>query len=86
MIVLDVPTTIREKLMPLKKQSTRMCKNNNSKINCESTIDLITNPECARTYIDDSSQLIGQARSSFRLSVLESVCIMHHRFHISNGV
>ena len=36
---------------------------------------LITNPECAKTYTDDSFRIIGQARSSFHLGVLESVYI-----------
>ena len=54
-----------------------MCKNISYKINCESAIGqhLITNPECAKTYIDDNFRIIGQARSSFHLGVLESVYI-----------
>ena len=36
---------------------------------------LITNPECAKTYTDDNFRIIGQARSSFHLGVLESVYI-----------
>ena len=54
-----------------------MCKKNNSNINCESAIGqhLIANPECAKTYTDDNFRIIGQARSSFHLSVLESVYI-----------
>ena len=36
---------------------------------------LITNPECAKAYTDDSFRIIGQARSSFHLGVLESVYI-----------
>ena len=35
----------------------------------------ITNPECAKTYTGDNFPMIGQARSSFHLSVLESVYI-----------
>ena len=52
-------------------------KKNNSKINCESAIGqhLIANPECAKIYTDDNFRIIGQARSSFHLSVLESVYI-----------
>ena len=48
-----------------------------SKINCESAIGqhLIANPESAKTYTDDNFRIIGQARSSFHLSVLESVYI-----------
>ena len=47
------------------------------KINCESAIGqhLIINPECAKTYTDDNFRIIGQARSSFHLGVLESVYI-----------
>ena len=36
---------------------------------------LIANPECAKTYIGGNFRIIGQARSSFHLSVLESVYI-----------
>ena len=36
---------------------------------------LTTNPECAKTYTDDNFRIIGQARSSFHLGVLESVYI-----------
>ena len=36
---------------------------------------LLTNPECAKTYTDDNFRIIGQGRSSFHLSVLESVYI-----------
>ena len=36
---------------------------------------LLTNPECAKTYTDDNFRIIGQARSSFHLGVLESVYI-----------
>ena len=61
----------------LREQPPRLCKNNNSKINCESAIGqhLLTNPQCAKTYKDDNFWIIGQGRSSFHLSVLESVYI-----------
>ena len=61
----------------VREQPPRMCKNISSKINCESAIGqhLITNPECAITYTDDNFRIIGQARSSFHLGVLESVYI-----------
>ena len=54
-----------------------MCKKNNSNINRESDIGkhLIANPECAKTYTDDNFRIIGQARSSCHLSVMESVYI-----------
>ena len=63
-------TTIRE-------QPPRMCKNSNSKMKSDSAIGhhLITNPECAKTYTNDNFRIIGQARSSCHLSLLESVYI-----------
>ena len=72
-----VPTSIRKKSNTVREQPPRLCKNNNSKINCDSAIGqhLLMNPECAKTYTDDNFRIIGQARSSFHLSVLESVYI-----------
>ena len=72
-----VPTSIRKKSNTVRKQLPRLCKNNNSKIICESAIGqhLLMNPECAKTYTDNNFRIIGQARSSFHLSVLESVYI-----------
>ena len=72
-----VPTSIRKKSNTVREQPPRICKKNNSKINCESAIGqhLIANPECAKTYTDDNFRMIGQARSSFHLSFLESVYI-----------
>ena len=54
-----------------------MCKNSSSNMKSDSTIGqhFITNPECAKTYKDDSFRIIGQARSSFDSGVLESVYI-----------
>ena len=59
-------STVREQPLP-------MCKNISSKINCESVIGqhLVTNPACAKTYTDDNLRIIGKARSSFQLGVLE---------------
>ena len=61
-----VPTRIRKKSNAARKQPPRICKNNKSKINCESAIGqhLVANPECARTYADDNFRIIGQARSA----------------------
>ena len=72
-----VPTSIRKKSNTVREQPPRLCKNNNSKINCESAIGehLLMNPECAKTYTDDNFRIIGQARSSFHLRILESVYI-----------
>ena len=72
-----VPTSIRKKSNTVREQPPRLCKNSNSMINCESAIGQHqpTNSECARTYTDDNLWTIGQARSSFHLSFLESVYI-----------
>ena len=62
-----VPTSIRKESNTVREQPPCLCENNNSKINCESAIvqHLLTNPEYAKTYIDDNFRIIGQARSSF---------------------
>ena len=72
-----IPTSIRKKNTTIREQPPRMCKNSNSKMKSDSAIGqhLIKNPECAKTYSDDNFRIIGQARSSFHLSVLESVYI-----------
>ena len=72
-----VPTSIRMKNTTTREQPPRMCKNSISKMKSDSAIGqhLITNPECAKTYTDDNFRIIGQARSSFHLGVLESVYI-----------
>ena len=64
-----VPTSIKKKSNTVGEQPPRLCKNSNSKINYESAIHLLTNPECAKTYTDDNFRIIGQARLSFHLSV-----------------
>ena len=73
-----VPTSIRKKNSTVREQPPRMCNSISSEINCESAIGqhLITNSECTKTYTDDIFRIIGQARSSFHLGVLESVYIM----------
>ena len=72
-----VPTSIRTENTTTKEQPLRMCKNSISKMKSDSAIGkyLFTNIECAKTYTDDNFRIIGQARSSFHLSVLESVYI-----------
>ena len=71
-----VPTSIRKKSYTARAKSPRFCKNNNSKINCESAIGqhLIMNPECAKTYTDDNFRIIGQARSSFHFKCF-GICL-----------
>ena len=70
-----VPASISKKSNTVREQPPRTCKKNKFKINCESPIgqQLIANPECVKTHTDDNFRIIGQARSSFHLSVLESV-------------
>ena len=72
-----VPLSIRKKNTIIREQPPRMCKSSNSKMKSDSAIGqhLIENPECAKTYTDDNFRINGQARSSFNLSVLESVYI-----------
>ena len=52
-----------------------MCRSNNPKMNCHPAIghNITTNADCAKTYSDDNSWIIEQARSALHLSVLESV-------------
>ena len=71
-----VPMSIRKKSNATRDQPC-ICKNNNSKINCESAIGqhLIANPECTKTSTDNNFRITGQARLSFHLRVLESVYI-----------
>ena len=66
--------SIRKKSNAAREQPFRICKNNNSKFNYESAIGkhLVENPECAKTYTEDNVRMIGQAKSSFYLRVLES--------------
>ena len=61
----------------IREQPPHLCKKSNSEMKSDSAIGqhLIRNPECAKTYSDDNFRIIGQARSSFHLSVLESVYI-----------
>ena len=73
----DIDLKVRKKSNGAREQPPRICKRNNSKINCESAIGqhLIANPEFAKTNTDDNFRIIGQAKSSFHISVLESVYI-----------
>ena len=72
-----VPTSIKKKRYAVREQPPRICKNNKSKINCESAIGqhLIAIPECAKTYTGGNFRIIWQERSSFHLSVFESFYI-----------
>ena len=72
-----VLTIIRKKNNTMREQPPRTCKNSNPKMKYDSAIGqhLIKNLECAKTYTEDNIRIIGPARSSFHLSVLESVYI-----------
>ena len=61
----------------IREQPPCMCKNSKSKMKSNSAIGqhLIKYPKCAKTYSDNNFWIIGQARLSFHLSVLESVYI-----------
>ena len=72
-----VPTSNRTKNTTIREQPPGMCQNSKSKMTSDSAKGqhLINNPECAKTYSDDNFRIIGQARSSFHLRVLESIYI-----------
>ena len=59
-----VPTSIRKKSNTVREQPPRLCKNNSSKINCESAIGqhLLTNPKHIQTIIFGS---LGKADRPF---------------------
>ena len=69
--------SIRKKSNAAREQPPCISKNNKPKINLESAIGqhLVPSPECAKAYTGDNFRIVGQARSSFHLSVLESVHI-----------
>ena len=67
-----IPISIWKKSNTTREQPLRMCKNNHSKMNCDSVIG---NPNCAKTHTGDNLWFVGHARSSFYLSVLGSFYI-----------
>ena len=60
--IIEQDKIIRKKSNTVREQPPRLC---------------IKNPECAKTYTDDNFRIIEQARSSFHLSVLESVYMIN---------
>ena len=71
-----VPTSLRKKTNTLREQPPRVCKGYNAIIKYDSAIGhLIKNLECVKTYTDNNVGINGQTRSSFYLSVFESVYI-----------
>ena len=67
----------QEKTLIEREQPPHGCKTRNAQNNCDWAIGqhLLENPECTKMYSDDKFRIIGQARSSFHLGVLESVYI-----------
>ena len=65
---------IRKKSSTVREQPPRMCKNISSKINCESAAGqhLITNPECAKTYTDDSFRIVALQKKAVRAIAFET--------------
>ena len=70
-----VPSKIRNKTAPQRKQPPRSCRSRNTIKTIDSAIGqhLLDNPDCAKLYNDDMFRIIGRARSSFHLAVLESI-------------
>ena len=72
-----VPSNIGNKTHPQREQPPRSYKSKITTKTCDSVIGqhLLENPDCAKNYNGDMFQIIGKARSSFHLAVLESICI-----------
>ena len=72
-----VSTSIRKKVFIEREQPPRGCKTRNARNKCDLAIGqhLLENPDCAKMCNDDKFRIIGQARSSFHLGVLEFVYI-----------
>ena len=72
-----VPSHIRNKTHPKREQPSRSCKTKITTKTCDSAIGqhLLENPDCAKNYNGDMFRIIGKARSSFHLAVLESIYI-----------
>ena len=70
MKTLDSDLTVRMESNAARGQPPCICKSSNSKIRCES-------------YTEENFRLIGQARSSFHLSVLKSVYIKTEKTEIT---
>ena len=72
-----VPSNIRNKTHPLREQPPRSCKSIITTKTCNSAIGqhLLENQDCSKNYNGDMFRIIGRARSSFHLAVLESIYI-----------
>ena len=72
-----VPSNIRNKTHPQRERPPRSRKSKITTKTCDSAIGqhLLENPDCAKYYNGDLFRIIGKARSSFHLAVLESIYI-----------
>ena len=72
-----VPSNIRNTTALQREQPPRSCRSRNTAKTGDSVIGkhLLDKPDCAKLYKDDTFQIIGRARSSFHLAVLESIYI-----------
>ena len=70
-------SNIRNKTAPQREQPPRSCRSRNTVKTSNSAIGqhLLDNPDCAKLYNNDMFRIIGRARSSFHLAVLESIYI-----------
>ena len=82
-----VPMSIRKKIHIEREQPPHGCKTCNAQDKCDSATwqHLLENPECTKMYTDDKFWIIGQARSSFHLGVLESVYIKTQNIVLCRG-
>ena len=64
-----------KKTAPQREEPPRACRSRNTVKTSDSAIGqhLLDNPDCAKLYNDDMFRIIGRARSSFHLAVLESI-------------
>ena len=71
-----VPSSIRQNTVPQREQPSRASKTKRS-LKHDSAIGqhLLDNPECAKAYSENCFRIIGRARSTFHLGILESVYI-----------
>ena len=67
----DVPSSIRDKTQLQREQPFRSCISNTTTKTCDSAIGSIH----WKTHIGDMFRIVGKARTSFHLAVLESIYI-----------
>ena len=72
-----VPSNIRNRTAPQREQPPRSCRSRKNVKTSDSAIgqNLLDNPDCAKLNNDDMFRIVGRARSSFHLAILESIYI-----------